>query len=424
MRARTALHRAAAIAATMAAVALVASGCAAAPSVAIDTPAQVQGALPDETRAQLEAAVTHAMAATGSSGAIVGVWVPWSGEWVTGLGTQSPGDTTPIDTDMAFRIADATRPMTCDILYGAAADGKVSLDDSVSTYVTGVPDLEDVTLLDLCNGTSGAGAFQGDVQGMWLNNPDREWNPRELATYGLGHSRSPIGAFRESDAGYLLLGIALENATGKTAAALLDAYVADPLDLEHTLLPSPQAGPPAVGPVLDGHYSVNTPEGTLNCAEPIDITELSSSIGFTDSGATSTIDDLGRYAKALGAGALDREGQPDRWKTPLPVSADAPTWYQTTGGAYLAGSLIGQHGSVPGYITAVYTDPGTGMTVAVALNNSTAGGGIGAYLAWELAAIASKAPAAGGQNAPDFGLPWTADQYHEAIAAAAICPIP
>jgi D-alanyl-D-alanine carboxypeptidase len=56
----------------------------------------------------------------------------------------------------------------------------------------------------------------------------------------------------------------------------------------------------------------------------------------------------------------------------------------------------------------------------VSLNDSTTDGTIASYLAWELAAIASKAPAAEGQTAPDFGLPFTAEQYHQSIAEAAI----
>jgi D-alanyl-D-alanine carboxypeptidase len=94
------------------------------------------------------------------------------------------------------------------------------------------------------------------------------------------------------------------------------------------------------------------------------------------------------------------------------------------GGAVLAGSLIGQFGSVPGYLTGVFSDPKSGLTVAVALNNSAASEAIGAYLAWQLAAIASKAPAASGETAPEAGLPWTAQQYHDAIAKAAVCPLP
>ena len=71
-----------------------------------------------------------------------------------------------------------------------------------------------------------------------------------------------------------------------------------------------------------------------------------------------------------------------------------------------------------------YCSGASGLTVAVVLNDSAANSGVGAQLAWELAAIASKAPAASGQTAPEAGLPWTAEQYHEKIAANAICATP
>ena len=63
---------------------------------------------------------------------------------------------------------------------------------------------------------------------------------------------------------------------------------------------------------------------------------------------------------------------------------------------------------MPGYLTAAFADPNVGLTVAVVLNNSAIGADVAAYLAWELAAIASKAPAAAGETAPEAGLPWTA----------------
>ena len=76
--------------------------------------------------------------------------------------------------------------------------------------------------------------------------------------------------------------------------------------------------------------------------------------------------------------------------------------------------------ATPGYATAAYSDPATGFTVAVVLNDSTKGAAIVQSLAWELAALASKAPAASGQTAPEFGLPFSAEQYHQAITDAAI----
>ena len=68
----------------------------------------------------------------------------------------------------------------------------------------------------------------------------------------------------------------------------------------------------------------------MNCAEPLDVTSLSASSGFTDSGVVSNIDDLGRYVPGLAAGAILPEGV-DRFDQPLAVYAGAPSWYTTRG---------------------------------------------------------------------------------------------
>lgn len=413
-----------AAAAGAAALALVLTGCSSEDSFSYTPPEQVDAALPDDTAAQLQAAVENAMVATGSTGAIVGVWVPWSGTWVTGLGTQTVEDQSEITTDMTFRIADVTRMMTCDVLYGLVDDDVVELDASVPEYVSGVAQMEDVTLLDLCNGTSVAGSSETAFKGMWLNTPERVWPALELASFGLGlDAVEPRTTYRDSDAGYLLLGLALERASGKSASQLIAEYVTQPLELAGTSLPGPTAAPPG-DVALSGTY-LPAIEGGYDCAARSDITTLSSSTGFTDSGAVSTIDDLGRYVQATARQGLRDEGaKPARFSAPLPAYAGAPSWYQATGGAYLVGPLIGQHGWTPGYATAAYSDPTTGFTVAVVLNNSTGGGSPAAYLAWELAAIASKAPAASGQTAPEFGLPFTAEQYRQAITDSAVCATP
>jgi D-alanyl-D-alanine carboxypeptidase len=425
MRARPIRRRAVAAVSVALAAVLALAGCSGDTSVAIDTPAQVEAALPDATTQQLQEAMTAAMSATGASGAVVGVWAPWSGTWIAGLGTQGPGGAA-VTADAEFRVSRVTRAMTCDVLYALVDAGTVKLDDAVSSWVSGVPDLKGVTLGQLCDSTSGIGSYAPQLSGMWIANPTRVWNPRELASYGLGEppATEPGAGYTDSDAGYVLLGLALERASGQSAAALLQQYVFDPLDLTSTSLPGGTAAAPASsGDVLKGYHSLRDAAGTMNCNEPLDITTLSASIGYTDSGVVSDITDLGRYAQGLASGALLPEGI-DRFADPLPAYGGAPSWFTTKGGAYQAGSLIGQFGSVPGYLTAAFSDPATGLTVAVALNNSAIDSGIAAALAWELAAIASKAPAASGRTAPEAGLPWTAQQFHDQIAAAAICAPP
>jgi len=404
-------------------VALALTGCSP-QTVTVKVPAQVSGQLPDDVVSQIKDAVTAAMTASGSSGAIVGVWAPWSGSWTAGLGTQGAGGA-EVTADMGFRAGRVTRAMTCDLVYETAAKGTFSLDDSVTKWVSGLPGFDKVTLRDLCNSTSGIGAYSSYLHDQWRTNPTRVWNPRELMAYGVASppSGDPGTTFVDSGTNYILAGLALEKATGETLSDLIAEHVAQPLGLTGTSLPDPAPAAPSSGASLNGYWSAQNADGSWNCAEPTDVTVASSSAGWADSGAVTDIDDLGRYAQALATGALLPDGN-DRFRTPLPVGSDEPTWFTAAGGAYQAGSLIGQYGMATGYITAAFADPQTGMSVAVVLNNSAADTHIGAWLAWELAAIVSKAPAAAGQTMPQAGLPWTAQQMHDQIAAKAICSAP
>ena len=77
-------------AACAAIVALSLVACAPEASEGLDLPTQVDASFSDEAQAQLQGAVDLAVAASGSTGAIVGVWAPWAGTWLKGVGTVAP----------------------------------------------------------------------------------------------------------------------------------------------------------------------------------------------------------------------------------------------------------------------------------------------------------------------------------------------
>lgn len=405
------------------ALALVLSGCTSQGTVSIDVPAQVDAPLPEPTVTEMRDAVGAAITATGATGAIVGVWAPWSGTWISGVGTQGPGGAEVTD-DLQFRAADVTGAMTCDAVYRLAADGRFALDDPITQWVSNVPGHEDITLRQLCDGTSGLASYSSSLDGLVRSNPDRVWNARELMAYGISKPRlnDPGVSFASSPTNSLVAGLAVERVTGESLADVITERVIDPLGLAATSMPGPAAAAPGTSP-LTGHWSQPNADGAYDCAQPAEFTTMSSSYGQAVSGAVTNIRDLGRYTQALATGALLPDDN-DRFANPVPVAADQPTWFTAAGGAYQAGSLIGQFGSTPGYIVGAFADPATGMSVAVVLNNSAGNENTGAWLAWQLAAIASKAPAAAGQTLPEAGLPWTADQMRDNITANAICAPP
>ena len=115
----------------------------------------------------------------------------------------------------------------------------------------------------------------------------------------------------------------------------------------------------------------------MNCAEPLDITELSASVGFTDAGVVSTIPDLGRYAQALAAGALLPDGV-DRFDDPLAVYSGAPPGTPTAGGAIRPARSSASTASVPGYSTAAFSDPRPGSPSPSCSTTPRAGAAIAA----------------------------------------------
>lgn len=419
--------RFAAIAATLLTAALTLTACTGETERPVVEMKPISGEITAETVAEMEAAVNAAIPAAGASGAIVGVWVPWAGSWVTGLGTTKTGGSTPVTTDMTFRAGNITREMTCDVLYGLAHDGVVKLDDLMSKYVQGVGEDSEITLGQLCDGTSGLVAIAGSVHSQFITNPDRVWQPRELASFGFGRTTTakPGAGFIDADTNYFLLGMALTNASDMTAQELIEKYVTAPLQLTGTELPTDAPAVPNPAPYLPGQLVQKNAEDVYDCAAPLDVSKLSASTGYLNSGVTTTIDDLGIYSRALASGSLDVKDQKQRFADPLPVSDKAATWYMTTGGSYVAGGMVGQYGEVPGYSVAAFSDPKTGLTVAVVLNSSSAAPEISRDLAFQLAAIASKTPATGGNTAPaEFGLPWTAQAYAESIVKSPICAPP
>jgi D-alanyl-D-alanine carboxypeptidase len=76
---------------------------------------------------------------------------------------------------------------------------------------------------------------------------------------------------------------------------------------------------------------------------------------------------------------------------------------------------------VPGFATAAYSDPKSGLTVVLMVNDSTPGANFARLAALQLASIGSKAPAESGKKQPVVGLPWTADQLAAVLPAETGC---
>lgn len=397
-------------------------------------PEQAVGSLAPDTVAALDAALADGMALAGSAGAIAGVWAPGAGQWLASPGTiganvdpatgrAAGGD--QLTTGMTFRIGTQTTAMTCTVLLRLVDEDRVGLDDPVSQYLTRQPGIEGITLRQLCQQTSGLG--QAQLESQFVNNPTRPWPALELVSAGLGVARSgpPGRTWTRSDAGITLLGMALQAATGDDWATLYDRYVFGPLGLAGTAYPDARALElPGAHP--HGWTAAVDPAGRPDCSRMLEITRLSPSVAGVAGGAVSTLGDLKTWSQALATGVLLDPGTArQQWDT-VP-EAGMPYWRSYGLGAEQVGSLRGSAGRIPGFLSATLTDPESGLTVVVVVNNSSSGADFALDLARRLAAIAALAPATGpagsDASAPQaLTLPWTADDAAASMRANAVCP--
>jgi len=405
-----------------AAIGLALTGCF---GTSVDPSAQftpVQEPLGPEVTDALQGVLDQAIALSGSSGGVAGVWAPWAGEWTAASGTTDFGENPPrLTTGTGFRLATITTEITCTVLLRLVDEGEVALDDPVAEYVDWIPKLDGITLEQLCRHTSGLADYYPVLRDHFMRNPARPWSANELLSNGLALNRvgPPGEQVRESRTGVLLLAFALERRTGKSWNELAEQYVFGPLDMEATSLPPGDAT--GRRGMLGGYASPGVPGG-VDCAALLDDSSASSSMGGAAAGAISTLEDTRLFSEAFATGALLSERTSRaQWDT-VPIGGDTPAW-QTAGiGGLQYGSLRGLAGETAGALTAAFTDPGSGLTVVVALNNSTSGAAFVREVAFALASIASKARPADGGEPPLIELPWSVDQATAKMQELGVCP--
>ncbi|QEO14590.1 beta-lactamase family protein [Agromyces intestinalis] len=372
----------------------------------------------------LDALLAETVALAGASGGLATVSAPWAGEWSGAVGTVGFDEgAEPVSTDTPFRMGRLTGEITCLVLLKLAETGQLALDDEVSEYVDDIPGLDGITLEQLCRDTAGLADYMSTLRTHFLRNPERVWPEGELIASSLASDRvgEPGQTWSPSRTNLLLAALAAERATHRSWEELASQYVFGPLGLAHTSLPSPTAAAPSGA--LGAYAALPGGDGAPDCAARVDVSDQSSSIGGGAAGAVSTLADAARLNEAFATGALIGDHLERQQWTTTSIAADAPAW-QTQGiGGMQYGTMRGVVSEAPGMLTASLTDPKSGLTVVVVLNNSTSGAEFVREAAFAFASLGSKTAPVADEDRPLIELPWSADQATEQMKALAKCPI-
>jgi CubicO group peptidase (beta-lactamase class C family) len=167
--------------------------------------------------------------------------------------TQAVGESmtgVPATTGMHFRNGAVAISYVSTLLLKLVDEKKVSLDDKLSKWLPEIPHADQVTLRQLAQMTSGYVDYvigNTAMNDALYANPFRRWTVHDILSYATSKPLlyAPGTNWNYAHTNYVLLGLALEKATGQEMSKLLSDKVLRPLGLTNTInsltpeIPSP-----------------------------------------------------------------------------------------------------------------------------------------------------------------------------------------
>lgn len=252
-------------------------------------------------------------------------------------------------------------------------EGKLNLDEKVGRWLGRekwfgrLPNAEDITLRMLLNHSSGIRNHvdDGSFIKALFKNPDKAIKYEELIAYVLDKKPLfPAGrGYSYSDTNYILVGLVIEKATGKTLYDEVTRRFLRPLKLDRTI----PADGPALPEVANGYFQ-NKPVivGGKFIINP--------QWEWAGGGFASTAEDLARWARALYAGGVLEKKSLDEMlrSTTTGEGANYGLGVEITQGRW--GKGYGHDGEFFGYISVMRYYPNSGVAVAVQINSDETSG--------------------------------------------------
>lgn len=302
-------------------------------------------------------------------GAVIFVQSARTGSWTTSLGVSDEKTQAPMNAGLHFRIGSVTKTFTGTVILQLVQEGKLQLDDPVATYLSGVPDGTHITLRELLDMRSGLYNYSDDQEfaSTLTNDPNKVWTAQELLAIAFKHQPyfAPDSAFHYSNTNFILLGMLIEQVTGRSVEQEFQQRIFTPLGMSDTLMPA-LAVATLPSPYPQGYmFKSSSGMQTVTANQLLNVTSWNPSWGWTAGSAVSTLHDMEIWAQALATGQLLN---PAMQKERLNWSSE--TAENLGYGLAVAdfNGFIGHNGQIPGYQSFVGYLPAKHETIVVLTN--------------------------------------------------------
>lgn len=337
----------------------------AAASAPASTERAAAGFTPEQT-ASVDAIVDGAMTEQRVPGVNLGIYAPGrSHEASYGVSDLAAG--TPANPAETVRIASISKTFTAMAVLGLVDRGKLKLNFRLNRYVKGIDNGAKITIRQLLAMTGGIYDFTRDSQFNAAFSADPllpGWKPEDVLEILARHEPdfAPGQMVSYSDSNYVLLGLIIEEVTGRPVRNVINRMVKR-AGLESTLFP---ALPELRSPFAHGYYAGDDGTGVLT-----DYTLVNPDVPWTAGNMTSTVADLRRWATLLGTGKLlsDRMFERQTHFRPIPNPGGPSIGYGL--GMFKLDDWIGHNGAIYGFNTVMFYLPAERATIVISGNKST-----------------------------------------------------
>ncbi|WP_411114998.1 serine hydrolase domain-containing protein [Streptomyces sp. 029-5] len=212
-----------------------------------------------------------------------------------------------------FRVASITKTFIATVLLQLEAEGRLSLDDTVEKWLPGLVrgngnDGARITLRQLLNHTSGLFNHTDDPE-FAANSSGADFfdhrydnhRPEDLVSLAMTYppKYEPGEEPWYSNTNYVLAGMVIEKATGRSYAQETTRRIIEPLKLRETSFPGATPHMPAPHPVGYSRLHDKSPDAEIH-----DATEQNMSWLGASGDLISTVGDINRFHRALMRGDL------------------------------------------------------------------------------------------------------------------------
>ncbi len=312
----------------------------------------------------LDTALTDALAAAMAEydvpGAVAGVWLADGGSWTSAQGLADLERETPASTTTTWPLRSVTKSFTVTLLLQLVDEGRVSLDDTIGTYVPGVTDGDRITLRELAGMTSGNADYTGEAfLQTFTADPGHRFTLDELNGFMLGQPAqfAPGARHVYTNANTNLLGAVVEEVTGQSYADALDERILNPLGLTDTRY------------LADGGSWDDPHPSGYSAADPGEASIQNFTIFGPAGGMVSTLEDGRVWAEALAEGSLLEPATQAERLQGAPLDSGPPYDRYALGIGETDG-WWGHNGEGLGFTAAVFHDPASGTSIVVFMNQS------------------------------------------------------